>query len=78
MIKEFNSAEQSSTIHSSRYNTETLELEVHFKSGISYLYLEVPNEVFDTFELSESKGKSFAILILNNYEYIRQNSAPTN
>ena len=71
MIREFNSAEQSSTIHSANYNTETLLLTVHFKHGISYVYKQVPLEKYEEFELAESKGTAFRNLFYNLYEYTK-------
>ena len=71
MIREFNSAEQSSTIHSSRYDTETQLLTVHFKHGASYIYKQVPLEKYEEFELAESKGTTFRNLFYNIYEYTK-------
>jgi len=71
MIREFNSAEQSSTIHSSSYDTETRLLTVHFKHGVSYIYKQVPLEKYEEFELAESKGTTFRNLFYNLYEYTK-------
>jgi hypothetical protein len=71
MIREFNSAEQSSTIHSSSYDTETRLLTVHFKHGVSYIYKQVPLEKYEEFELAESKGTAFRNLFYNIYEYTK-------
>jgi hypothetical protein len=71
MIREFNSAEQSSTIHSLSYDTETRLLTVHFKHGVSYIYKQVPLEKYEEFEASESRGTSFRNLFYNLYEYTK-------
>ncbi len=71
MIREFNSAEQSSTIHSSSYDTETRLLTVHFKHGVSYIYKQVPLEKYEEFEAADSKGTAFRNLFYNLYEYTK-------
>jgi hypothetical protein len=71
MIREFNSAEQSSTIHSANYNTETRLLTVNFKHGVSYVYKQVPLEIYEQFEAADSKGTSFRNLFYNLYEYTK-------
>ena len=71
MIREFNSAEQSSTIHSSSYDTDTQLLIVHFKHGTSYIYKQVPLETYEAFEAADSKGTAFRNLFYNLYEYTK-------
>jgi hypothetical protein len=80
MIREFNSEAESSTIHSVRYDDETLEMVVHFKSShssISYGYKDVPTEVFEQFESAESKGKAFTELFYKKYEFVKLNHTPS-
>jgi hypothetical protein len=76
MIREFNSEADSSTIHSASHNDETLDMLVHFKSSfatISYAYKNVPVEVFEEFETSDSKGTAFRDLFYNKYEFVKLN-----
>jgi hypothetical protein len=71
MIRQFNSAEQSSTIHSCSYDTDTRLLTVHFKHGVSYIYKQVPLEKYEEFEAADSKGTAFRNLFYNLYEYTK-------
>lgn len=76
MIREFNSEAESSTVHSANYNEETLDMQVNFKSthtAITYVYKNVPSEVFAEFEAAESKGKAFSELFYNKYEFVKLN-----
>lgn len=78
MIREFNSEADSSTIHSASHNDETLDMLVHFKSSfatITYVYKNVPVEVFEEFETSDSKGTAFRDLFYNKYEFVKLNHA---
>ncbi len=76
MIREFNSEADSSTIHSASHNDETLDMVLHFKSShtaITYVYKNVPTEVFEEFASAESKGRAFAELFYNKYEFTKLN-----
>jgi hypothetical protein len=76
MIREFNSEADSSTIHSASHNDETLDMLLHFKSSfaaITYVYKNVPVEVFEEFASAESKGTAFRDLFYNKYEFTKLN-----
>jgi hypothetical protein len=80
MIREFNSEAESSSIHSVRYDDETLEMQVNFKNSkanTTYGYKNVPVNVFEQFESAESKGKSFIELFHNKYEFVKLNHTPS-
>ena len=55
----YNATHQSSTVQSSSYDTETLELTVTFMGGATYKYEGVTNEDYTSFVDGESAGKSF-------------------
>lgn len=59
--------ENSSNIVSAGYDETDHILEIEFKDGGVYKYLDVPLEVFDSFMNSESKGKFFHQNIKNAY-----------
>lgn len=80
MIREFNSEAESSTIHSVRYDDETLEMLVNFKNNkatTTYGYQNVPLDVFEQFQSAESKGRAFTELFHNKYEFTKLNHAPS-
>lgn len=62
---------QSSNIMAIGYDYATEELEIEFKSGGVYRYLDVPWNVNDEFVASDSKGKFFAQKIKPKFEYRR-------
>ena len=55
----YNATHQSSTVKSSSYDTETLELTVTFMGGATYKYEGVTNEDYTAFVDGESAGRSF-------------------
>jgi len=61
----------SSTIHSIGYDEKSQILEVEFKSGGIYQYLNVPKSVFDRFMASPSKGKYLAQFIKDRYRTVK-------
>jgi lysyl-tRNA synthetase class 2 len=46
-------------------------LEIEFRSGASYRYLEVPPAVFEEMKKATSKGRFFARFIRGKYEFQR-------
>lgn len=61
----------SSNITSVGYDPDTQTLEVQFTSGGRYQYFDVPQEDYDSFIASPSKGQFFADNIKNSYRYSR-------
>ena len=59
--------EGSSNIVSIGYDETNLILEVEFKGGSVYKYLDVPIDVFNNFMESDSKGSFFHRNIKNTY-----------
>jgi len=67
------STENSSRITGMTYDTETNELKIDFKRGGTYIYKQVPKEVFDTLKTSPSVGKAINTLIIGGgYEYKKE------
>lgn len=58
---------QSSNISAIGYLASAKMMEIVFKGGGKYRYHNVPPEVFNLFEASESKGKFFAARIKKQY-----------
>lgn len=63
---------KSSTIKESIYDYDALKLSIKFKSGTTYTYDEVEEEVYEDFKNSESKGAFLAKKIKGNYEFKKQ------
>lgn len=59
----------SSNIRGASYDIETKELTITFASGVSYLYENVPHEVFSAFDNAESQGKHFNVNINKKYNH---------
>lgn len=49
---------------------ENNDLYVDFKSG-SYVYKDVPHEIYDALLVAESKGKFMWAYIRDRYDYVR-------
>jgi hypothetical protein len=62
----------STAIRSFSYDADRKELYVTFTSGGSYTYFDVPQEVYDHWQASFSKGTYFHSHILGRYEYSRR------
>lgn len=60
-------AKFSSTIRTIRYNHESEQLTITFKSGGSYAYQKVPEKMFKLLVESRSKGKFFAAWIKDKF-----------
>lgn len=56
----------SSTLKSSSYDYKSRDMFMTFNSGQTYLYKEVPNEVYEDFVNAVSHGRAFNSLIKNN------------
>jgi len=59
----------SSNLTRAKYDTEKRELDVIFKNGSIYQYIDVPWNIFTSFRLSESQGKYFSAEIKNKYTF---------
>lgn len=59
---------KSSNISRAEYNEETKELFIIFRSSAKYKYEEVPCEIVNSFEKSESKGNFFYDNIKRKYK----------
>ena len=57
-----------------RYNPEKLILTVEFVSGLVYEYLDVPENIYEAFRMSRSKGTFLNTYIKGNYAYQKINS----
>jgi len=65
-------AVESSNLQAIGYDPDTSELYVDFLSGSRYKYLDVPEDVFEAFQVADSKGKFLHQEIkLPGYEYER-------
>ena len=56
----------SSTLKSSSYDYKSRDMFMTFNSGQTYLYKEVPHEIYEEFANSESHGRALNRLIKNN------------
>jgi hypothetical protein len=65
-------AVSSSVLRKIRWNGRTLALEVEFKSGNVYRYLDVPRRVFEALRDAESHGTYFNENIRDVYQYVRE------
>ena len=57
------------------YDSPRRRLTIVFRSGRSYVYLDVPQEVFEGFAASFSKGEYFNSQIRDHYAFERVESA---
>lgn len=62
---------ESTSLESIGYDSTERKLEVEFKHGAIYEYVEVPAEVFDAFLAADSKGSFFNSDIKNSYDFVR-------
>jgi hypothetical protein len=67
---------RSSDLSSVGYDPKSRILEIEFRSGGIYRYLDVPKEVFDGLLAAKSKGRFFAKEIRDRYRFERLNSRP--
>lgn len=63
----------SSSLASLGYSPTQATLEVEFKHGAVYRYLDVPGDVFEAFLAAESKGTFFNHVLKDCYSYQRVN-----
>lgn len=61
----------SSNIDKLTYTITTRDLQISFKSGIDYVYKEVPMDVVNSFATAESAGKFFNKEVRNSYACTR-------
>ena len=50
---------ESSNINQTVYDTNTKNLEVVFKNGSTFLYEDVPHQIYTKFRMAESQGSFF-------------------
>lgn len=62
---------ESSHLKSAAYNKTTGTLVIRFLNGQVYEYDSVPEQIFEDFKDSESKGKFLHRVLKNNYRYRR-------
>ena len=58
-------------LEAAAYDGSQALLQLSFRNGTSYRYLDVPAEVYDQLLLAESKGKYFNLHIRNRYAYTK-------
>jgi hypothetical protein len=61
----------STVIQSFQYDANRRELRVLFRSGRSYIYLDVPGDTYDAMRRSFSKGEFFNQHIRDRFEFRR-------
>ena len=61
----------SSSLASVGYSPTHAILEVEFKHGAIYRYLDVPTDVFEAFQAADSKGAFFNDAVKDRYSYQR-------
>jgi hypothetical protein len=62
---------ESTSLESVGYDSTEQKLEVEFKHGDIYEYLDVPAEVFDALLAADSKGTFFNNDIKTSYDFAR-------
>jgi hypothetical protein len=62
---------KSSNIQAIGYDKESKKLHVRFTGGNVYEYTAVPQELFESFFTSESKGKFFAVNIKGHFQFLK-------
>lgn len=60
--------EGSSSIHSCEYHDSENAMTIHFLSGGSHKYADVPKQVFEAFKDAPSPGKHFHQHVRNNFK----------
>jgi hypothetical protein len=63
---------ESTNIDQTIYDTKTQNLEVTFKNGLTYLYEEVPHQIYTKFRMAESQGSFFNKEISKNFKYSKK------
>lgn len=63
---------ESSNIDKTIYDTKTENLEVTFKNGSTFIYEEVPHNIYTKFRMSESQGSFFNKNISKSYKYSKK------
>ena len=62
---------ESTTVRSVGYQRRSRVLEIEFRSGAVYQYVDVPATVYEEFWKAESKGKYFNGEIRDEYAFVR-------
>jgi len=60
---------ESSNIEKIGYDEQKNQLHIIFLRKTHYVYFDVPNNTWEEFQVSESKGKYFATMIKGIYAY---------
>lgn len=63
----------SSVIDRAEYNAEQKFLDIKYRSGKIYRYLDVPEDEYQAYRNSFSKGKYLNQFIKTSYEFMRLN-----
>ena len=67
------STEGSSRITGMAYDTDKKELKIDFKRGGTYIYKEVPQEIFEAIKTSPSIGKAInALIVAGGYSFTKE------
>lgn len=61
----------STSLASIGYDSTDRTLEIEFKHGALYRYLNVPNDVFEALRAADSKGTFFNATIKDSYAFVR-------
>lgn len=59
----------SSNLEQIGYDSESSELHVTFKNGNTYVYLNVPEAVFEDMKFADSKGSFLNRVVKGSYEF---------
>lgn len=62
----------SSNIEAIGYDSESRELHVCFLNGATYIYMDVPQDVFEELMAAPSKGSCLNRLVKGAYKYAKQ------
>lgn len=63
---------ESSMIYAVGYDPETETLHVVFNSGGTYIYENVPQDIYDGLMAAESKGRYMHAYVIDMYPYSRR------
>ena len=73
MITDMIETPESSNIARIGYDNDNKELRVDFKAGGSYLYSNVPSQLYENMVKAPSKGKFFHSSIKNVFKFTKLN-----
>jgi hypothetical protein len=62
---------QSTSLNAAAYQDQSASLELEFRSGAIYRYIDVPEQVYRGLLSAESKGRYFNQHIRNRFNYVQ-------